>query len=228
MSLNKLSVPKGATKVRKRVGRGQASGLGKTAGRGGKGQKARSGNMRFEGFEGGQMPLQRRLPKFGFINNYRARVRRGQGRRPRGAARRSVDLAALKAAGLVAQGRRRRRGPRRRRAHQRGDRQGRTGSPRARARPSRRPAARWSSSRRRSRCTRRRRPRRRPRRRRRPRQLSAARFAVGRKGTHGERAGSRTCSGSRSCASGSCSRWGCWRSTASASSSPRRAWTGAR
>jgi large subunit ribosomal protein L15 len=48
------------------VGRGQGSGLGKTAGRGGKGQKARSGNMRFEGFEGGQSPLQRRLPKFGF------------------------------------------------------------------------------------------------------------------------------------------------------------------
>ena len=71
MSLNQLKVPKGATKVRKRVGRGQASGLGKTAGRGGKGQKARSGNMRFEGFEGGQMPLQRRLPKFGFKNVFR-------------------------------------------------------------------------------------------------------------------------------------------------------------
>ncbi len=48
------------------MGRGQGSGLGKTAGRGGKGQKARTGNMRFEGFEGGQSPLQRRLPKFGF------------------------------------------------------------------------------------------------------------------------------------------------------------------
>ena len=71
MSLNSLKVPKGATKVRKRVGRGQGSGLGKTAGRGGKGQKARSGNMRFEGFEGGQMPLQRRLPKFGFNNVFR-------------------------------------------------------------------------------------------------------------------------------------------------------------
>jgi len=68
MSLHSLKVPKGAKSVRKRVGRGQASGLGKTAGRGGKGQKARSGNMRFEGFEGGQMPLQRRLPKFGFTN----------------------------------------------------------------------------------------------------------------------------------------------------------------
>ncbi len=71
MSLNSLKVPKGATKVRKRVGRGQGSGLGKTAGRGGKGQKARSGNMHFAGFEGGQMPLQRRLPKFGFKNVFR-------------------------------------------------------------------------------------------------------------------------------------------------------------
>jgi large subunit ribosomal protein L15 len=71
MSLHSLKVPKGATKVRKRVGRGQGSGLGKTAGRGAKGQKARTGNMRFAGFEGGQMPLQRRLPKFGFTNVFR-------------------------------------------------------------------------------------------------------------------------------------------------------------
>jgi large subunit ribosomal protein L15 len=100
MSLNKLSVPKGATKVRKRVGRGQASGLGKTAGRGGKGQKARSGNMRFEGFEGGQMPLQRRMPKFGFINNNRrefAEVKVGDLDGLQGV----VDPAAMKAAGLI-------------------------------------------------------------------------------------------------------------------------------
>jgi large subunit ribosomal protein L15 len=71
MSLNNLKAPKGAKHARKRVGRGQASGLGKTAGRGGKGQKARTGNKRFEGFEGGQMPLQRRLPKFGFNNLFR-------------------------------------------------------------------------------------------------------------------------------------------------------------
>lgn len=71
ISLSGLKAPKRSRSIRKRVGRGQGSGLGKTAGRGGKGQKARSGNMRFEGFEGGQMPLQRRLPKFGFINRSR-------------------------------------------------------------------------------------------------------------------------------------------------------------
>jgi large subunit ribosomal protein L15 len=67
-TLNNLSRPRNSWHRKKRVGRGQGSGLGKTAGRGGKGQKARSGNMRFEGFEGGQSPLQRRLPKFGFTS----------------------------------------------------------------------------------------------------------------------------------------------------------------
>ena len=66
MKLSELKAPKGANKDRKRVGRGRGSGLGKTAGRGGKGQKARVGNMNFGGFEGGQIPLQRRLPKIGF------------------------------------------------------------------------------------------------------------------------------------------------------------------
>jgi large subunit ribosomal protein L15 len=66
MTLHSLKKPRRSTHEKKRVGRGQGSGLGKTAGRGGKGQKARSGNMHFEGFEGGQSPLQRRLPKFGF------------------------------------------------------------------------------------------------------------------------------------------------------------------
>lgn len=65
-SLSTLKAPHNSRHRKKRVGRGQGSGLGKTAGRGGKGQKARSGNMRFEGFEGGQSPLQRRMPKFGF------------------------------------------------------------------------------------------------------------------------------------------------------------------
>lgn len=67
-SLNNLKAPRDSRHRKKRVGRGQGSGLGKTAGRGGKGQKARTGNMHFEGFEGGQSPLQRRLPKFGFIS----------------------------------------------------------------------------------------------------------------------------------------------------------------
>jgi large subunit ribosomal protein L15 len=67
-TLNTLTAPRKSRHRKKRVGRGQGSGLGKTAGRGGKGQKARTGNMRFEGFEGGQSPLQRRLPKFGFLS----------------------------------------------------------------------------------------------------------------------------------------------------------------
>src|SRR5712671_4877549 len=70
--LSRLTPPRGGgVKEKKRVGRGQASGLGKTAGRGGKGQKARTGNMNFIGFEGGQMPIQRRVPKRGFTNPFR-------------------------------------------------------------------------------------------------------------------------------------------------------------
>jgi large subunit ribosomal protein L15 len=101
-SLNQLKAPRGATKVRKRVGRGQASGLGKTAGRGGKGQKARTGNMHFEGFEGGQMPLQRRLPKFGFHNPFRLDYEEvtvtDLALVPAGSV---VDVQSLRAAGLV-------------------------------------------------------------------------------------------------------------------------------
>src|SRR5258705_9248449 len=61
----------GGVKEKKGVGRGRASGPGKPAGRGGKGQKARTGNMNFIGFEGGQMPIQRRIPKRGFTNPFR-------------------------------------------------------------------------------------------------------------------------------------------------------------
>ncbi len=100
MSLSNLKAPKGANRERKRVGRGQASGLGKTAGRGGKGQKARTGNMHFEGFEGGQMPLQRRLPKFGFNNIHRRELEEVQVTDLEGLAG-IVDPAALKQAGLV-------------------------------------------------------------------------------------------------------------------------------
>ncbi len=68
MKLNSLSPAQGSKKNRKRVGRGMGSGIGKTAGRGHKGQKSRSGGFHKVGFEGGQMPLQRRLPKRGFAS----------------------------------------------------------------------------------------------------------------------------------------------------------------
>jgi len=68
MDLSKLKPAEGSTKKRKRIGRGQGSGYGGTATRGHKGQKSRSGYSRQTGFEGGQMPLQRRVPKFGFKN----------------------------------------------------------------------------------------------------------------------------------------------------------------
>ena len=81
MFLNTLKPAKGSNKASKRVGRGIGSGLGKTAGRGHKGQKSRSGGGVRVGFEGGQMPLQMRLPKFGFtsrVSRYSAEVRLGE------------------------------------------------------------------------------------------------------------------------------------------------------
>ncbi len=71
MRLEELKPAAGATKKSKRVGRGPGSGNGKTAGKGHKGQKARSGGVKGAGFEGGQMPLQRRIPKRGFTNIFR-------------------------------------------------------------------------------------------------------------------------------------------------------------
>lgn len=71
MKLHELSPAAGSTKARKRIGRGAGSGQGKTAGKGHKGQKARAGRGMRPGFEGGQMPLQRRLPKRGFNNIFR-------------------------------------------------------------------------------------------------------------------------------------------------------------
>ncbi len=71
MRLEELKPAEGATKKAKRVGRGVGSGSGKTAGKGHKGQKARSGGVKGAGFEGGQMPLQRRIPKRGFTNVFR-------------------------------------------------------------------------------------------------------------------------------------------------------------
>ncbi len=71
IGLNNIHAPKGATHKKKRLGRGPGSGLGKTAGRGHKGQKSRSGYSAKIGFEGGQMPLHRRLPKRGFSNIFK-------------------------------------------------------------------------------------------------------------------------------------------------------------
>ena len=101
MRLNTIKPAEGSKKARRRVGRGIGSGLGKTAGRGHKGQKSRSGGFHKVGFEGGQMPLQRRLPKRGFVSlakNDTAEVRLSDlAKLPVG----DVDLLALKAAGVV-------------------------------------------------------------------------------------------------------------------------------
>ena len=71
MNLSTIRAPKGSSEKRKRVGRGMGSGMGKTATRGSKGQRSRSGSRLMRGFEGGQVPLHRRLPKRGFTNIFR-------------------------------------------------------------------------------------------------------------------------------------------------------------
>ena len=101
MELNSLKPAEGSKHAKRRVGRGIGSGLGKTAGRGHKGQKSRSGGYHKVGFEGGQMPLQRRLPKRGFKSHllkFNAEVTLSA-LEQLGLA--GVDLAALKQAGLV-------------------------------------------------------------------------------------------------------------------------------
>lgn len=101
MELNTIQPAAGAKHAKRRVGRGIGSGLGKTAGRGHKGQKSRSGGFHKVGFEGGQMPLQRRLPKRGFkslATPYKAEVRLSDLERlPVG----DIDMLALKQAGLI-------------------------------------------------------------------------------------------------------------------------------
>ncbi len=101
MYLNSLHPADGARKDRKRVGRGQGSGLGQTAGRGVKGQKSRSGGFHKVGFEGGQMPLQRRLPKRGFRSMTRKRVAEVRLHELNKLEANDVDLAVLIAAGVV-------------------------------------------------------------------------------------------------------------------------------
>jgi len=101
MRLNTLKPAAGSKPAAKRVGRGIGSGLGKTCGRGHKGQRARAGGYHKVGFEGGQMPLQRRLPKFGFTNvtaPERAEVRLHELAKVGGDI---ADLLALKAANIV-------------------------------------------------------------------------------------------------------------------------------
>ena len=103
MRLNELSPGKGAKKVGKRLGRGHSAGQGKTSGRGQKGQKSRSGGFHKVGFEGGQMPIQRRLPKVGFrsakARTY-AEVRLSE---LNGLPDEVIDILALKRAGIVPQ-----------------------------------------------------------------------------------------------------------------------------
>lgn len=101
MQLNNIQPAQGAKHAKRRVGRGIGSGLGKTAGRGHKGQKSRSGGFHKVGFEGGQMPLQRRLPKRGFVSLTRgdtAQVRLSDLQKMPVD---NIDLLALKQAGVI-------------------------------------------------------------------------------------------------------------------------------
>ncbi len=101
MELNTIAPADGAKHAKRRVGRGIGSGLGKTAGRGHKGQKSRSGGFHKVGFEGGQMPLQRRLPKRGFKSlnaSFKAEVRLSD---LENLPVTEIDILALKQAGLV-------------------------------------------------------------------------------------------------------------------------------
>ena len=102
MELNKLQPAEGSKKARRRVGRGIGSGLGKTCGRGHKGQKSRAGGFHKVGFEGGQMPLQRRLPKRGFVSLTRARIAEVRLSELEALPVEDIDLLVLQQAGVVA------------------------------------------------------------------------------------------------------------------------------
>ena len=104
MELNKLSPAPGSTKTKKRVGRGVASGWGKTCGSGHKGQKSRSGGKVKPGFEGGQMPLQMRLPKYGFtsrIGQVTSEVRTSELNKVEGG---NISIETLKKSGVITSG----------------------------------------------------------------------------------------------------------------------------
>ena len=103
MNLNTIAPAPGATKDAKRVGRGIGSGNGKTCGRGHKGQKSRSGGSIKRGFEGGQMPLQRRLPKVGFSSRKSSSTTEIRLDVLQNLGLKSVDLLALKSAGVVSE-----------------------------------------------------------------------------------------------------------------------------
>lgn len=102
MELNTIQPAEGSKKSRRRVGRGMGSGLGKTAGRGHKGQKSRAGGFHKVGFEGGQMPLQRRLPKRGFVSLTAARNVEVRLSELEKLPVEEVDLLVLKQAGIIA------------------------------------------------------------------------------------------------------------------------------
>jgi len=101
MELNTIKPADGAKKNKRRLGRGIGSGLGKTAGRGHKGQKSRSGGFHKVGFEGGQMPMQRRLPKRGFVSLTKADTARVRVSELAGIGVDEIDLLVLKQAGII-------------------------------------------------------------------------------------------------------------------------------
>lgn len=101
MELNNIKPADGAKKNKRRLGRGIGSGLGKTAGRGHKGQKSRSGGFHKVGFEGGQMPMQRRLPKRGFVSLTKADTARVRVGELASIGVDEIDLLVLKQAGVI-------------------------------------------------------------------------------------------------------------------------------
>lgn len=104
MRLNTIKPADGSKKNRRRVGRGIGSGLGKTAGRGHKGQKSRAGGFHKVGFEGGQMPMHRRLPKRGFVSPTRGETARVRLSELAAVSADEIDLLVLKQAGVVGGG----------------------------------------------------------------------------------------------------------------------------